>query len=56
MIHRPDGDPFVVARVHDASRSWGSTGLGSAVAAGLFVANLRETTGNVWMTTLTRAR
>ena len=46
------GEPFVVAHVHDASRQWGSTGYGSAVVRGIFVANLFQTTGNLWMTTL----
>ena len=50
----PRGEPFGVAHFHDASRTCGSTGLGSAVADGLFVAHLFESTGNVWMTTLTR--
>jgi hypothetical protein len=45
------GEPFVVAHVHDATRRWGSTGFGSAVVRGMFVANLYETTGNLWMTT-----
>lgn len=53
---RPRGEPFVVAHFHDASLRWGSTGLGSAVATGVFVVFLTETTGNVWMTTLTRTR
>ncbi len=34
------GDPFPVVHVHGASRYWGSTGYGSAVGAGIFVANL----------------
>jgi hypothetical protein len=49
---QPRGEPFVVAHVHDATRQWGSTGYGSAVARGIFVANLFETTGNLWMTSL----
>ena len=49
---RPRGQPFVVAHFHDASRQWGSTGMGSAVAEGVFVADLFETTGNIWMTML----
>jgi serine/threonine protein kinase len=48
------GDPFVVAHFHDASLVWGSTGLGSAVARGMFLADLFETTGNLWLTTLRR--
>ena len=51
---RPRGQPFVVAHFHDASRQWGSTGMGSAVAEGVFIADLFETTGNIWMTTLPR--
>ena len=49
---RPRGQPFVVAHFHDASRQWGSTGMGSAVAEGVFVADLFETTSNIWMTML----
>jgi eukaryotic-like serine/threonine-protein kinase len=48
------GEPFLVQHYHDATRRWGSTGMGSAVADGVFVADLFETTGNVWMTTLPR--
>ena len=50
------GEPFPVAHVHDGSRRWGSTGYGSAVVRGMFVANLFETTGNLWMTTLETGR
>ena len=50
------GEPFLVAHVHDASRRWGSTGYGSAVVRGMFVATLLETTGNLWMTTLETGR
>ena len=46
------GEPFPVAHFHDATRQWGSTGMGSAVARGVFLADLFETTGNVWMTRL----
>jgi len=49
---RPIGEPFLVQHFHDPSRQWGSTGYGSATVAGMFLANLFETTGNVWMTTL----
>jgi Tol biopolymer transport system component len=49
---RPRSEPYVVAHFHDQSRRWGTTGLGSAVAANLFVASLSETTGNIWMTTI----
>jgi serine/threonine protein kinase len=48
---RPTGTPFPVAHFHDASRRWGSTGFGSAVAEGVFLADLFETTGNVWVMT-----
>jgi len=48
------GEPFLVAHFHDATRRWGSTGMGSAVARGVFLADLFETTGSIWMTTLTR--
>lgn len=43
---------YLVAHFHDQARRWGTTGLGSAVAATLFVASLSETTGNIWMTTI----
>ena len=49
---RPRSDPYLVAHFHDQARQWGTTGFGSAVASGLFVASLFETTGNIWMTTL----
>ena len=52
---RPTGEPFVVAHFHDASRRWGSIGLGSAVAVGVFLADLFETTGNIWLTTPARS-
>ena len=53
---RPLAQPFLVAHFHDASRRWGSTGLGSAVAANLFVATLHETRSNIWMTSLSSPR
>ena len=53
---RSNGEPFPVAHVHEATRRWGSTGYGSAVARGIFIANLFETTGNLWMTTLATKR
>jgi len=53
---RPRGEPFPVFHFHDATLAWGSTGLGSAVATGIFVADLRETTGNVWVTMLSRSQ
>ena len=53
---RPLGEPFVVAHFHDASRRWGSTGLGSAVASNLFVANLTEEKSNIWMTSVAAPR
>jgi Tol biopolymer transport system component len=46
------GEPFPVWHQHDASRRWGSTGMGSAVGTGLFLVDLLETSGNLWMTTL----
>jgi Tol biopolymer transport system component len=49
---RPEGVPFLVHHFHDASRRWGSTGFGSAAVTGMFVADLFETTGNLWMTSL----
>jgi hypothetical protein len=45
-----------VGHIHEASRRWGTTGYGSSVARGIFVANLFETTGNLWMTTLETGR
>jgi hypothetical protein len=47
------GSPFLIAHFHDAARHWGSTGLGSAAVKGLFVAELYETTSNIWMASLT---
>ena len=46
---QPRGRPFLIAHFHDAARRWGSTGLGSAAVKGLFVADLFETTSNIWM-------
>jgi hypothetical protein len=43
-------DPFPVHHFHEAKRQWGSTGYGSAVVTGLFVADLFEYGGNIWMT------
>jgi Tol biopolymer transport system component len=51
---RRTGEPFLVHHVHEASRQWGSTGFGSATVTGMFLASLYETTGNIWMTTVTR--
>jgi hypothetical protein len=45
-------DPLVVAHFHDPARQWGSTGHGSAAAAGVFVVELYETTGNIWTATI----
>jgi hypothetical protein len=53
---RSRGEPFPVGHIHEASRRWGTTGYGSSVARGIFVANLFETTGNLWMTTLETGR
>jgi eukaryotic-like serine/threonine-protein kinase len=53
---RPLGEPSVVAHFHDALRRWGSTGLGSAVASNLFVANLTEEKSNIWMTSVAAPR
>jgi hypothetical protein len=49
---QPRGSPFLIAHFHDAARSWGTTGLGSAVVKGLFVAELYETTSNIWIGSL----
>ena len=46
---QPRETPFVIAHFHDAARRWGSTGLGSAAVKGLFVADLFETTSNIWV-------
>ena len=46
---QPRGTPFLIAHFHDAARKWGSTGMGSAAVRGLFVADLFETTSNIWM-------
>ena len=51
---QPRGELFLVAHFHDATKRWGSTGYGSAVAHGVFLANLSDATGNLWMTTLAR--
>lgn len=51
---RPSGEPFLVHHFHEASRYWGSTGFGNATVTGMFLAQLFETTGNIWMTTVTR--
>jgi hypothetical protein len=50
----PRSEPFLVAHFHDATKLWGSTGFGSAVAHGVFLANFSEATGSLWMTTLAR--
>jgi hypothetical protein len=46
---RPRSSPFLIAHFHDAARFWGSTGLSSAAVKGLFVADLFETTSNIWI-------
>jgi len=46
---RPDGAPFPVAHVHNSAWRWGTTGYGSAVGTGLFVASLYDTRSNIWM-------
>jgi serine/threonine protein kinase len=51
---QPRGNPSLIAHFHDAARSWGSTGRGSAAVKGLFVADLFETTSNVWIGSLAR--
>ena len=52
---KPAGEePFLVHHFHDASRQWGSTGFGSATVTGMFLVELYETTGNIWMTTIPR--
>jgi Tol biopolymer transport system component len=49
---RPVGEPFLVHHFHEAARHWGSTGFGSATVTGTFLAQLFETNGNIWMTTI----
>ena len=49
---RPSGPPRAVYHFHDASLQWGSTGYGNAIAGGMFLSNLSEFTGNIWMTTI----
>ncbi len=48
----PAGEPFLVHHFHETSRRWGGTGFGSATVTGMFLANLHETSGNIWMTTI----
>ena len=50
----PHGEPFPVVHIHKATWRWGGTGYGSAVGNGLFVAWLRESRGNIWMSQLAR--
>jgi serine/threonine protein kinase/Tol biopolymer transport system component len=50
----PQGEAFPVVHVHNATWRWGSTGYGSAVGNGLFVAQLYESRGNIWMSQLVR--
>jgi hypothetical protein len=45
------GEPFLVAHFHDSTLRWGSTSAGN-VGKGLFVADLFETRGNIWMSQL----
>jgi serine/threonine protein kinase/Tol biopolymer transport system component len=52
---RPQGMPFLVQHYHDATKQWGSTGMGSAVARGMFVADLFDTSGNIWLTAVRRS-
>ena len=49
---RPRGEVFPVYHFHDARMAWGSTGFGSAVVQGLFLADQVEYTGNIWSTSL----
>jgi hypothetical protein len=46
------GELFPVAHLHDSTLRWGSTSAGNAVGKGLFVADLFETRGNIWMSRL----
>ena len=48
------GEPAPVYHFHDPRLQWGSTGLGNAVADGWFVSNQSSSSGDIWMTTLTR--
>jgi hypothetical protein len=51
---RPQGEPFSGVHVHDASLRWSGTGYGSAVAAGVLVADIYESRGNIWTSQLVR--
>jgi serine/threonine protein kinase len=53
---RPQGEPFPVAHFHDATKAFASTAMGSAVARGVFLMDLFDISGDVWMTTLTQPR
>ncbi len=46
---RPQGEPFPVTHFHNSNLQWGSTGYGNAIATGLFVSDMAEYTGNIWM-------
>jgi eukaryotic-like serine/threonine-protein kinase len=47
------GAPFPVYHFHNASLQWGSTGFGNATVGGMFLADLFEYTGNIWIGTFT---
>jgi tRNA A-37 threonylcarbamoyl transferase component Bud32 len=53
---RPRGEVFPVYHFHDARTQWGSTGYGSAVVNGLFLAYLVQYSGNIWSTSLQPGR
>jgi len=51
----PIGEPFPVVHIHNGAWRLSSTGYGSAVGTGLFVAQISESRGNIWMSELTRS-
>jgi hypothetical protein len=51
----PIGERFPVVHIHDSAWRLSSTGYGSAVGTDLFVAQIFESRGNIWMSELTRS-
>jgi hypothetical protein len=51
----PIGEPFPVVHIHNDNLRLTSTGYGSAVGTGLFVAQIFESRGNIWMSELMRS-
>jgi hypothetical protein len=52
LTGQPVGDYFSVHHFHEARLRWGTTAIGSAVVEGLFVGDMTEVSGNLWMTTI----